>query len=75
VPFSDIRKLSFDRARGKVLILSNSDPSSPQGMQRQFCEPSALDGLDYRFDDAETGETDLKFSASTQIVDYVARVH
>jgi hypothetical protein len=74
VPFRDVRKLSFDAAHNKVLLMSNHNPSFPQGLQKVPCEPSVLEGLNYQFDDAETGEVDLSFNAATQVVDYVAKL-
>jgi hypothetical protein len=74
VPFRDVRKLSFDPARNKVLLMSNDNPFSPKGLQKEICEPSVLQGLNYQFDNAETGELDLSFDAATQVVDYVAKL-
>ena len=67
---SSIRKLSYDPASQKMMMMVKSSATDPSSLRREICDRPAAMGQLLNFTDAETGETS-NFSIS-ELLDYVA---
>lgn len=69
VLFSSVRKIGRSSSTDQVLLFVQPDDSKPSIIKRRLCEPSAVNAIEFKFNDAETDEASTVKAAD--IWDYV----